>query len=68
MIETKLDVKECCHYCTAFSPEYSHTEYYSMDKTYLHSITISCEHRSVCDYLLNYLLEHRTEDENNESK
>lgn len=68
MIETKLDVKECCHCCTAFSPEYSHTKYYSIDKTYLHLIIISCEHKSVCDYLLNYLLEHRTEDKNNESK
>lgn len=63
MIETKLDVKECCHYCTAFSPEYNHTECYAIDGVYLHLITIRCEHRSVCDYLLNYLSEHRTEDE-----
>ena len=63
MIETKLDVKECCHHCTAFSPEYSHTECYSIDGVYSHLITISCEHRAVCDYLLNYLLEHKAEDE-----
>ena len=68
MIETKLDVKECCHYCTAFSPEYSHTKYYTIDGVHLHLINISCGHRSVCDYLLNYLSEHRTEDENNESE
>lgn len=68
MIETKLDVKECCHHCTAFSPEYGHIEYYTIDRVYLHLINISCKHRSVCDYLLNYLSEHRMEDENNESK
>lgn len=68
MIETKLDVKEYCHHCTAFSPKYSHTECCSIDYEYLHLITIRCEHKAVCDYLLNYLLEHRTEDENNESE
>lgn len=68
MIKTKLDVKECCHYCAAFSPEYSHMKCYSMDGTYLHLITISCEHRSTCDYLMDYLSKHRTEVVANESK
>lgn len=63
MIKTRLDVKECCHYCAAFSPEYSHTELYHIDNGYTHLITIHCEHRAVCDYLLNNLLEHKTEDE-----
>ena len=63
MIKTRLDVKECCHYCAAFSPEYSHTEYCTIDTGRTHLITVSCEHRSTCDYLMDYLLKHRMEDE-----
>ena len=58
MIKVALDIDDTlCHSCPAFKPAYTHESYKSTDSSIpaLDSIIVSCENKSLCEYLKKFI-------------
>mgnify|MGYP001079931420 CR=1 FL=1 len=58
MIKVALDIDDTlCHSCPAFKPMYTHDSYKNKDCSIseLENIVISCENKSLCEYLKKFI-------------
>lgn len=53
MIIVKLDIKDICEECQLFNPDMDVKKGFSDNKMEYTEILIDCEHRFLCDYLMD---------------